>query len=94
MAHGLKTKYEHFRDYLEENHLEFLNSLEEMYGLGGGDFIDHLGEDLWIDNAKDYLWQNFESNLSQINETIIGDAEDIDLGLECEFGILDTLDEH
>lgn len=94
LAHGLETRYEHFRGYLEEEDWEFLSSLEEMYGFRVGDFIEHIGEDNWKQNVKEYLWQDFESNLSEIDETIIYEAEDMDLGVECEFGVIDTWDEH
>lgn len=95
LAHSLETKYEHFRDYLEREHWEFLSSLEEMYGFRIGSFIEHIGEDIWEENVKEYLWQDFESNLSNIDETILDNGEDIELGLESgDIGIEDTLNEY
>lgn len=87
LAHGLKTKYEHFRDYLEEIDGFFLGSLEEMYGYSIGSSSELI---------KDYLWKDFEGNLSYIDETsIIEQGEDIELGLEWEdIGVEDTLNLH
>ncbi|WP_099335500.1 bacteriophage abortive infection AbiH family protein [Clostridium cadaveris] len=87
LAHGLKTSYGDFRDYLEEEDWSYLESLEDMYGF----CIDSKRE--WV---KEYLWRDFEMNLSDIDETrIIEVGENIDLGLEggdisCE----DTLNEY
>ena len=87
LAHGLKTKYEHFREYLEESDGIFLESLEEMYGYSIGSSKELI---------KNYLWQDFEGNLSDIDEiSIIEQGEDIDLGLEWEdIGVEDTLNIH
>lgn len=87
LAHGLETKYEHFRDYLEEAEGIFLESLEEMYGYSIGSSKELI---------KDYLWQDFEGNLSHIDEiSIIEQGEDIELGLEWEdIGVEDTLNLH
>lgn len=95
LAHGLKTSYGDFRDYLEEENLGFLSSLEAMYGVVIGDWIDRIDEDVWKEGIKEYLWQDFESNLANIDETIIYNGEDIDLGLESgDIGVEDTLDEY
>lgn len=87
LAHGLKTRYENFRDYLEETDGIFLESLEEMYGYSIGSSKELI---------KNYLWQDFESNLSRIDEiSIIEQGEDIELGLELEdIGVEDTLNLH
>lgn len=95
IAHNLNTSYGDFRDYLEEENGEFLSSLEAMYGIAIGDWIDHIDEELWKKQIKNYLWRDFESNLSKIDEVIIYNGEDIDLGLEGgDIGIEDTLDEY
>lgn len=95
IAHKLNTSYGDFRDYLEKENWEFLSSLEAMYGIAIGDWIDHIDEELWEKQIKNYLWRDFESNLSKIDEVIIYNGEDIDLGLECgDIGIEDTLDEY
>lgn len=95
LAHGLKTSYSDFRDYIEEKNWNFLSSLEAMYGIVLGDWVDRMGEELWKERVKEYLWKDFETNLSNIDETIIYSGEDIDLGLESgDIGVEDTLDEY
>ena len=38
LEHGLKTAYWNFREYLEENHLDFLIAFEKMYNFYPIDF--------------------------------------------------------
>lgn len=87
LAHGLKTSYGNFRDYLEEEDWGYLEALENMYGF----CIDSKKE--WV---KEYLWKDFETNLSNIDEArIIDGGEYMDLGLEGgDIGVEDTLDEY
>ncbi|MDU5650068.1 MAG: AbiH family protein, partial [Clostridium perfringens] len=95
LAHGLKTSYYDFRSYLDEENWEFLSSLESMYGLSIGGWLDHASEEIIKDVLEKVLWENFESNLSNIDETIIYDGEDIELGLEGgDIGVEDTLDDY
>ena len=84
LAHGLPTLYGNFRDYLEEVDWSYLESLENMYGF----CIESRRESL-----INYLWRDFETNLSNIDETtIIEQGENIDLDLESgDIGIEDTL---
>lgn len=87
LAHNLPTQYINFREYLDEHDWRFLMRLEEIYGFYSGSNIELL---------EKYLWQNFESNLSDINETeIIEFGSNIELGLEGgDFGVEETLDSH
>ncbi|MBN1041473.1 hypothetical protein DVW07_05270 [Clostridium botulinum] len=96
IAHGLETSYGSFRDYLDEEDWEFLSKLEEMYGIRFPDFINDVKEKIWKESVKKYLWQDFEKNLSSIDETrIIECGECIDLGLESgDIGVEDTLNEY
>ncbi|WGX75472.1 bacteriophage abortive infection AbiH family protein [Paraclostridium bifermentans] len=84
LAHGLPTSYGDFRDYLEDVDWSYLESLEEMYGFTIGSSRELV---------KNYLWRDFETNLSNIDETsIIEQGENIELGLEWEdIGVEDTL---
>lgn len=72
--HSLKTSYYNFREYLEKEHWDFLIELEELYNCvprSNPEFI------------KARLWEEFEKNLSAINETeIIEWGSTIDMGLE------------
>jgi hypothetical protein len=83
-AHGLPTSYVDFRNYLEEENWDYLVSLEEPY-----DFVPESKRNL----VEEYLWKNFENNLSEINEAeIIDGCMSIDMGLEGgDIGIEDTL---
>lgn len=87
IAHGLKTTYGNFRDYIEEKDWSYLEALENMYGF----CIDSKKE-----LVKEYLWRDFETNLSGIDEIgIIDIGENIDLGLEGgDIGVEDTLNEY
>lgn len=87
LAHNLPTQYMNFREYLEEKDWNFLMMLEETYGFCSDSNVEAL---------KEYLWQNFESNLSNIDETgILENGEHISLGLEDDnYGVEDTLDEY
>ncbi|WP_195970936.1 bacteriophage abortive infection AbiH family protein [Clostridium thermobutyricum] len=87
LGHNLETTYSDFRDYLENTNEVFLMELEQMYG-----FSNDSDKKL----VKEYLWKDFENNLSSIEETnIIEAGETIDLGLEIEdMGIEDTLSSH
>lgn len=84
LAHGLETSYWDFREYLKDVDWRYLQSLEEMYGF----FTERSG-----DASREYLWRDFETNLSCIDEiSIIEQGESIELGLEGgDFGIEDTL---
>lgn len=84
LAHGLPTSYADFRDYLESADWSYLQSLEEMYG-----FTINSSREV----VKNYLWRDFETNLSNIDEIeIIEQGKNIELGLESEdIGIKETL---
>lgn len=85
IAHGLSTRYTDFRSYIEGKSWSFLSRFEELYGFySDGD----------KNPAEDYLWIDFENNLSEIREEILVDSgTSIELDLESgDVGILDTLD--
>lgn len=86
-AHGLNTSYVEFRHYLEEVDWEFLICLERIYN-----FVPESNRE----RVEEYLWKEFEINLSSINEDeIIDMAISIDMGLEGgDIGIEDTLNDY
>ena len=95
LAHEINSSYYDFRDYLEEENCIFLNRLESMYGLLVGEWIDYVSEEIWKTRFKEYLWREFESNLSDIDQDIIYNGEEIELGLESgDIGIEDTLNNY
>ncbi|EJP6471763.1 bacteriophage abortive infection AbiH family protein [Clostridium botulinum] len=83
-GHKLKTDYWDFRTFLKRCYPDFLYSFESNYDIYPG-FSD--------DKKKEVLWNEFESNLANINEDIIiENATSIDMGLEGgDIGIEDTL---
>lgn len=87
LAHGFRTTYLDFRDFLEENHDFFLRQLEELYGFSP--FSNRA-------SLEKYLWREFEYNLSLFNEhNMIENAQAMDMNLESgDVGVLDTLDIH
>lgn len=93
LAHDLETSYYDFRNYLNEENWTFLSSLESMYGLSEGAWIDHASDDMIRSVFENGLWREFENNLSNIDETILYNGQDMELGLEGgDIGVEDTLD--
>lgn len=102
LEHDLKTAYWNFREYLEENHLDFLIAFEKMYNFYPVDFGDpYVGKDAqqkWEKNLKSKLWESFEEAIgspdigSMLNTSeCILDNLDLDGG---NVGIEDTMDEY
>ena len=64
LEHGLKTAYWNFREYLEENHLDFLIAFEKMYNFYPIDFGDpYVGENAqqkWEKDLKSKLWESLK----------------------------------
>jgi len=83
-GHKLKTNYWDFRSFLERCYPDFLYNFEINYDIYPG-FSE--------DEKKELLWNEFESNLANIDEDIIiENATSIDMGLEGgDIGIEDTL---
>lgn len=84
LAHELPTRYWDFRTYLENLYPDFLNEFEQHY------YIYPKDSDKY---KQELLWNNFETNLANIDEDIIiEEALGIDMGLESgDYGIEDTL---
>ena len=84
LTHDLPTKYWDFRTYLDNLYPNFLSSFEEHY------YIYHGDSDKY---KKDLLWNNFETNLANIDEdVIIEDALAMEMGLESgDYGIEEPL---
>jgi len=83
-GHNLRTGYWDFRTFLERCYPDFLYSFESNYNIYPG-FSDEEKQQL--------LWNEFESNLANIDEDIIiENAVSIDMALESgDIGIGDTL---
>lgn len=83
-GHGLKTGYWDFRSFLKNCYPDFLYAFESNYDIYPGDSDKY---------KQELLWNEFESNLANIDEgEIIENATSIDMGLESgDIGIEDTL---
>lgn len=84
IAHNLPTKYWDFRTYLKNQYPGFLEAFEQHYQISPNDSDEY---------KKDLLWNEFETNLANIDEdVIIENAVGIEMGLESgDIGIEDTL---
>ncbi|KQN96787.1 bacteriophage abortive infection AbiH family protein [Paenibacillus sp. Leaf72] len=95
-GHGLPTTYSQFRTYLEEKHWEFLMSFEETYSIYQPDLSDpYYQKEKHTKSVGEMFWNDLETNLANIDsDRIIEDAVHMNLGLENEYDILDTLEQH
>lgn len=86
-AHGIKTDYIDFRDFLYNNHPDFLASFEETYG-------NCLESNRELVEAS--LWKDFETNLCSIAEDeIVDGATSLKLGLDGgDIDVEDTMMEY
>lgn len=67
LAHGLKTRYWHFRTFLDKNHSEFLTEFEKMYNIFPLDdtepYYTEEGHMRWEQNVDKALWSKFEYDI-------------------------------
>ncbi len=102
IAHGLKTSYWDFRQYLEKNYPDFLQEFEDLYNIDWIDFSDYRisdnGINRWEESIKQRLWSEFETRIGSPNipgmlsrsNSVLEDME-LDSGL---IGIKDTMDSY
>lgn len=103
-AHGLKTSYWDFRNYLEKYAIEFLVELENMYSIAPFERLDkRFKKNKQIQEKRDnsifeLLWKSFEYCLGEANEAEMLDFSDSivdDLYLDGgPVGIIDTMDDY
>ena len=103
-AHGLKTSYWDFRNYLEKHAEEFLVQMENMYSIAPFERLDkRFKKNKEIQNCRDnaiygMLWKSFEHGLGEVNEVEMLDfSKSIvdDLYLDGgPVGIKDTMDDY
>lgn len=86
IAHGLPTKYDNFREYLDQEYWDFLIELEKLYDC-------KPNGKKW---SKEWLWQDFEKNLAEINDTaVIEWGASIEMGLEGgDIDVFDPLEDY
>lgn len=87
LAHKLPTQYWNFRSYLERIDKDFLYEFESHY---------NLYPNMSDKEKKEILWNEFETNLANIDEdSIIEQATSVEMDLDSgDVGIKDTLYEH
>lgn len=102
IAHGLNTTYWNFRNYLIQNHPNFIQKFERLYGIETFfDFDDQISESSKKqreNRIKECLWNEFENQIGHpyidymldISEFILKQL-DLDIGL---IGIKDTMDSY
>ncbi|MGL5149181.1 MAG: AbiH family protein [Clostridium sp.] len=81
LAHDLKTSYLDFKKYVEENDPQFF---KDFYSLHMYSFEREYENPLMTESINDEyegLWKNIESNMKDVNEDLIFDAN-LELGLE------------
>lgn len=103
-AHGLKTSYWDFRNYLEKYAEDFLVQLENMYSIAPFERLDkRFRKNKEVQKRRDddiyeTLWKNFEYSLGEANEAEMLDySKSIvdDLYLDGgPIGIKDTMDDY
>ncbi|REE84549.1 abortive infection AbiH-like protein [Paenibacillus taihuensis] len=95
-GHDLRTTYWDFRTFLEDEHWQFLMSFEENYSLYPADTsAPYYREDVHKQSRGNLLWYELETNLANIDlDHIVDNADHMDLGLENEYDIIDTLDHY
>lgn len=95
-GHGLPTTYWDFRTFLEDEHWEFLIPFEQNYSIYPTDESEpYYQAGAHSRSRGNLLWNDLETNLANIDlDRIIDAAVHMDLGLENEYDILDTLEHH
>lgn len=102
LAHGLDTRYWSFRTFLQNNHYEFLQHFERLYGIYPLDETEYgyssEMQNRWDDTVNKDLWSEFERFMATPDiSSILDDSASVveSLGLESgNIGIRDTLDDH
>ena len=98
LAHGIKTPYAAFRDYLEAEHEDFLRRFESMYNIEPLDdtepWYTEEAQKKWKESVLKDLWKTFEEEIGHPN---VDEMYDTALSLVDgmpEEGIKDTLDSY
>ena len=102
IAHGLNTSYWNFREFLAENHQEFLQMFEEQYSITSIDLLDErISENArkeWENHIKRELWSEFENKMGQPNiPEMLDFSESLLSGMNLDSGLTqieDTMDSY
>lgn len=101
-AHGLKTSYWNFREFLEEKHPRFLYKFERLYGYEPLDSSEYGYSDerqrRWNESVNKDLWSEFERGMSSPDiQAMLDYSESVAADMDLEsgnIGIRDKLDAH
>ena len=95
IAHGIKTPYSAFRQFLKDNHEDFLTTFESMYNILPLDdtepWYTEEAQKRWDARVQKDLWNSFEEEMGKPN---VDEMYDMALSLVDtmpEEGIIDTL---
>lgn len=96
MAHGIKTPYAAFREYLEAEHEDFLHRFESMYNIEPLDdtepWYTDKAQKKWEESVLKDFWKTFEEEIGHPNVDEMYDAAlSLVNGMPKE-GVKDTLD--
>lgn len=96
LAHGIKTPYSAFRQFLETEHEDFLGQFEAMYNILPLDdtepWYTEEAQKRWKERVLLDLWKTFEEEIGKPNvEEMYGSAMSLVDGMP-EVGVKDTLD--
>ena len=99
IAHGLKTSYWNFREFLEERDWLFLERFEKIYGFPQVDEADpYTNVAAWRNYLCKYLWGSLEEKMSLVDtDDIVNMSDSITEQLELDggnWGIEDTMNEY
>lgn len=101
-AHGLNTDYRGFREYLQNNHPDFLYSFEKLYGFIPLDPTEYgyskKLQEKWDASVLNSLWSEFEKDMATpdiadmiaFSESVV-DSMNLESG---NIGIQDTMDQY
>lgn len=96
IAHGIKTPYSAFREFLEKEHEEFLTTFEAMYSIQPLDdtepWYTEEAQKRWKESVIKDLWQTFENEIGNPNVEGMYDHAFSLVDSMSEYGVRDTLD--
>ncbi len=98
IAHGINTPYSSFRNFLSENHEDFLTRFEAMYHIQPLDdtepWYTEAAQKRWNERVQKDLWKTFEEDIGHPDvDGMYGFAESLVDSMP-QYGISDTLDEY
>lgn len=95
IAHGIKTPYAAFREFLKENHESFLTTFESMYNIQPLDdtepWYTKAAQERWDKSVINDLWWSFEEKIGRPDVEGMYDSAYSMVGTMPTEGIIDTM---